>query len=96
MPVPIRELQRRQKPLEELILECLSSDPDNGYALPEIVGRVERWDLSHVGVTLSMMRRQQRAALYEPYFEALSTLEQKGLIRQWDYQGQIHYSATKP
>ena len=72
MPIPVEELKRAARPLKERIVEFLSADPENAYAIDEILVGVEGVESEATMLLITAPAMVRR--LISRYVDALQSL----------------------
>ena len=96
MPIPVDELEKKQRPVEERIQELLERNAGVAYSFTEIVAELEGYnDVSTLSIALTLMHASKRQEIIRPYEVALGKLLGGGSVRSAKHQGQQYFAAAK-
>lgn len=99
MPKPVRELEKKFRPIEEQVMELLAKDPETAYTDVEIAARVKAPDdslaTSMVEITMLLSPPNELEKLLAPWKDALGKLEKGGRLRSFKDGTTVYYACVK-
>ena len=91
MPIPVKVLQEKSRPLTERISEFLAKNRGNAYNATEIYGGLE--GLGESAALFLLLGRRYGQDELDPYRMALDALVQDGTIEQYTHSNVAYYAA---
>ena len=95
MPKPVKELERKQRPRHEQVIEFLEQDPHNGYTTEEIAAGVRAGDARAadlIKLSLLLTSLEKRKQMLAPWQSALDMLVQLGQVLDFKDGGTVYYA----
>ena len=96
MPKSVQELQQRQRPLDEQVLEFLERDPTNAYTALEIAARLRGGAdpnvVSMLELSITVGPDERRKRVLAGWVAVLDQLHNSGQVRSFTDGDTVYYA----